>query len=152
MVGQLATASRNLFSQIGRVGMDVLEQTIDWSIGSAVRAITRRSSLAAKPANPLQALKGFLNIFRQLDPDYFTRVKKEVDDILQFYPVEYDRFFLRYSSDVVNRTGKKFDLLSPVESGVHLLNIFNRTQEFLTRRAVFQATLDALIRSKKIFL
>ena len=151
MVGQLATASRNLFSQIGRVGMDVFEQTIDWSIGSAVRTIFRTSSLAKKPANPLQALKGFLNIFRQLDPDYFTRVKKEVDDILQFYPVEYDRFFLRYSSDVVNRAGKKFDLLSPVESGVHLLNIFNRTQEFLTRRAVFQATLDALIRSKKSF-
>ena len=76
MVGQLATASRNLFSQIGRVGMDVLEQTIDWSIGSAVRAITRRSSLAAKPANPLLALKGFLNIFRQLDPDNFIRVKR----------------------------------------------------------------------------
>ena len=151
MVGQLATASRNLFSQIGRVGMNVLEESIDLSIGSAARALTGRSSLAKKPANPLQALKGFLNIFRQLDPDYFTRVKREVDDILKFYPVEADRFFLRYSSDVVNRGGKKFDLVSPIESAVHLLNIFNRTQEFVTRRAVFQSTLDAIIRNNESY-
>ena len=51
MGGQLATASRNLFSQIGRVGMNVLEESIDLSIGSAARALTGSSSLAKKPAN-----------------------------------------------------------------------------------------------------
>jgi len=151
MVGQLATAARNLFSQQGRVGIDVIEQSIDWAVGSALRTIFRRSSLSKKPSNPITAMGGLIKIFRQIDPDYFTRVKKEVNDILQYYPVEQDRLFLRYSSDILNKVGGKLDGIGVLERGVHLLNIFNRFQEFITRRAVFQATLDALIRSKKSF-
>ena len=104
--------------------------------------------------NPLPTFSGFLDIFRQFRPSKFKEVKSNVNEILKFYPREEDRLFLRYSSDVQNTDllPSKGIIKKPIEGlekSTNLLNIFNKTQEFITRRAVFQSTLDEIIKNNK---
>jgi len=97
-------------------------------------------------SNPVTAFEGFLSIFRQINPKNYKLIKEQTNSILSSFPKEQDRLFLRYSSDIVERTGGK-DLLSKGEKAVHLVNFFNRLQEYIVRRAVFQSSLDELIRN-----
>ena len=94
------------------------------------------------------------NIFRQFRPKNFKTVKKETDKILSSFPKEQDRLFLRFSNDVVARGFKeaaKGGLLDKTEAAVQLLNIVNKGQEFITRRAIFQSSLAERIASNKSF-
>ena len=65
------------------------------------------------------------------------------------FPKEDDRLFLRFSSDILSDSGQGGGLfktpLKAAEEGVNLLNFANKFQEFITRRAVFQARLNNLI-------
>ena len=148
MVGQLATAVRNFASQSGRVGIDVLQQGLDQSIGSFARNIQRRTGRGEMPintnANFFASLKGFTDIYKQFNPKKFKQVKDNVDVLLKPQPTLYDKLFLRYSSDVVNKT-QPDDKLQKV---VNYVNFANRFQEFITRRAVFQSALDTSVRNK----
>ena len=61
--------------------------------------------------------------------------------------------FLNYASDVKSYAGVKGkkDFLGKVEGAVDLLNIVNKTQEYITRRAVFLARLDESIKANGKF-
>ncbi len=153
MVGRWSTAMRNFISQVGRVGIDVLYQGFQYGADTLWQKLSGKTLTRA--ANPVTAMQGFLNIFRQINPSRFKQVKKDVEKILASMPKEQDRLFLRYSSDVIN-TGarsieklKKYSPLNLAEKGANLLNFLNRFQEFITRRAVFTSSLDAIVRNNK---
>jgi hypothetical protein len=78
-----------------------------------------------RTANPVTAMQGFLNIFRQINPARHKKIKADVDNILKYYPKEQDRMFLKYSSDVTD-TGilKNFSPLSIAEKGADLIKLF----------------------------
>lgn len=146
LTGQVATAVRNFQAAIGRVGVDVLEKGLDVALRSAYRSMSGGAMPKKSLSNPMTAFEGFLSIFRQVDPKNYKLVKEQTDNILSSFPKEQDRLFLRYSSDIVEKSGGK-DLLSKGEKAVHLVNFFNRLQEYIVRRAVFQSSLDELIRN-----
>ena len=153
MVGRWSTAMRNYISQAGRVGIDVLNQAFQYGADALWQKMTGKTLQRA--ANPVTAMQGFLNIFRQWRPKRFKQVKADVDKILASLPKEYDRLFLRYSSDVINTAQsniaklQKFSPLNIAEKGANLLNFLNRFQEFITRRAIFLSSLDAIVRNNK---
>ena len=146
MVSQLATAVRNLESQTFKQGISVIQETLDKGFQSIHRVLFPNLPIK-RVAMPLNTLAGFANIFKQFRLKNFLKVKKETDIILKSFPKEGEDLFLRFSSDINNMSGKKltFSPLRIVQKGADLVNIFNKTQEFLTRRAVFQARLNNLI-------
>ena len=146
MVSQLATAVRNLESQTFKQGISVIQETLDKGFQSIHRVLFPNLPIK-RVAMPLNTLGGFLNIFKQFRLKNFLKVKKETDIILKSFPKEGEDLFLRFSSDISNMSGKKLTLspLRIVQKAADLVNIFNKTQEFLTRRAVFQARLNNLI-------
>jgi len=150
MVGRWATAARNFLSQIGRQGINVLNDAVRFG-GEQLWGVYGKltgKQLKNVPADPIRTFQGFIDIFRQLNPRRFIKVKKDVNDMLASFPKLKDRLFLRYSSDVQSATAGKFSPLGLAQKAVDLFNVFNRFQEFITRRAVFQNALDALIRAK----
>ena len=153
MVTQLATAVRNFESQVTRGGLNVMQKGLDAGMQNLAKKINPNLKIN-QFADPLEALKGMGNIFKQFKPSVFKQVKKETDTILAAFPKEQDRLFLRFSNDVVARGTKealKGSALDKVEAGVQLLNIVNKGQEFITRRAVFQSSLAERIASNKQF-
>lgn len=146
LTGQVATAVRNFQAAIGRVGVDVLEKGLDVALRSAYRSMSGGAMPKKSLSNPMTSFEGFLSIFRQIDPKNYKLVKEQTNNILASFPKEQDRLFLRYSSDIVEKSGGK-DLLGKGEKAVHLVNFFNRLQEYIVRRAVFQSSLDELIRN-----
>ena len=154
LVTQLATAMRNFESQTMRQGVAVLEESFDHAFQSVFKSLF----INGKPvriATPINSLQGFLKIFSQLDPRQFKKVKKETAEIMSSFPKEDDRLFLRFSSDILSDSGQGGGLfktpLKAAEEGVNLLNFANKFQEFITRRAVFQARLNNLILSNPTY-
>jgi len=150
LVTQLATAVRNFASQVGRLGMDVLDLGLQ-------RAIQKAAGV--KPsANPWEAIRAFSEVFAQIKPEEFRRLKGEVDQIFEAFPRQHDRLFGTYSSDIMaqarerakTKARKKMGAverttdtaLTGAENVVNLLNWANRGQEWIVRRAVFQTHLD----------
>ena len=155
MVGRWSTAMRNFISQTGRVGIDVLNQSFQYGADQLWQKLSGKT--LARPANPVTAMQGFLNIIRQISPLRHKKIKTDVNKILASLPKEYDRLFLRYSSDVLNaniNAGginklKKFSPLNVAKKGADFLNFLNKFQEFIVRRAVFLSSLDAIVRNNK---
>jgi hypothetical protein len=153
MVGRWSTAIRNFNSQTGRVGIDVINQSFQYGADALWQKITGKT--LKRSANPITAMQGFLNIFRQINPARHKKIKTDVDKILGSIPKEYDRLFLRYSSDVVNAASsgivklRKFSPINIAKKGADLLNFLNKFQEFVVRRAVFLSSLDAIVRNNK---
>lgn len=143
MVTQIATAMRNFQSQTMRQGLAVMEEALDKALQTFAKTVYPSFKIARK-SDPINALAGFARIFRQFNPFKHSQVKKEVSEILSSFPKEEDRLFLRFSSDVVAKSGGK-GILKGLEGATNLLNIFNKFQEFIVRRAVFQAKLNNLI-------
>ena len=153
MVTQLATAVRNFESQVTRGGLNVMQKGLDAGMQNLAKKINPNLKIN-QFADPLEALKGMSNIFKQFRPSVFKQVKKETDNILASFPKEQDRLFLRFSNDVVARGTKealKGSPLDKVEGAVQLLNVVNKGQEFITRRAIFQSSLAERIASNKQF-
>lgn len=149
MVTQIATAMRNFQSQSIRQGLAVLEETFDKALQTLYRVVAPNGKIIRK-VDPINAFSGFVNIYRQFNPLYFKKVKRDVSDILSSFPKEEDRLFLRFSSDVVaNSKGK--GIIKGLEKATNLLNIVNKFQEFITRRSVFQARLNNLILNNPSF-
>ena len=151
MVTQLATAVRNFESQVTRVGVNTLQKSFDNAMQTMGGYLFPSWRTAAK-ANPTESFKGFVNIFKQFTPKNFKKVKADTDKILSSFASQQDRLFLRYSSDVVNTTGKFTGRpIEGLEKATHFLNFANRFQEFITRRSVFQSELAEIISNNKDF-
>lgn len=144
MVSQLTTAARNFETQMGRVGLDVLQTPIDAGI--------QKMAGLPRSTDPLDGFERLMNIFK-------PGTKGEVNTILDAFPTQKERMFMSYNADIALQaktagvelpaTLKAFDRADEV---VAVLNTANRFQEFLTRRGVFQAFLDQRLRQKGISL
>jgi hypothetical protein len=133
MVSQVATAMRNVETQGLRVLMEIPEKAIE-----AVLQKMFRTKDTVKWDDGLQEVLGL-----------FHRNKKFADNVLANYPKEYSRMFGTFSSDVSTIAGKGW---SYANKGVEVLNVLNRGQEFMIRRAVMMGELNAVARNKGLDL
>jgi len=150
LVTQLATSVRNFTTQVGRLGLDVLEQGLE---GALQRAFGKE--VTTHPADSMRAL---MEVFSQFRPANHRVVRQRVDAILEGLPREQERLFGNYASDL-NRAAKAQGsaaaidkALSAGEKAVDVLNIFNRFQEYVVRRSVFQGVMAGKLRARGIDL
>ncbi len=146
LVTQLATSVRNFTSQVGRLGLDVMDQGLE---GGLQRAFGKEVT-----AHPADSMKAMMDVFR-VSP---AEAKRRVDALLEGLPREEERLFSNYASDL-NRMAKKQGADKAIDTGlrgaekaVEVLNTFNRFQEYVVRRSVFQAELGARLRKRGIDL
>jgi hypothetical protein len=158
LVTRLATSVRNYVSQSTRLGLETLQSGLDLALQQAIRPFVKDKVKFDKGAvSPLSNFQGLVNNFTQWNPKGGFKKHKEIktltNKILDNFPKEKDRLFLNYASDVKNYGGVKGkkDTLSKVEGAVDLANIVNKTQEYITRRAVFLARLDESIKANGKF-
>jgi len=154
MVSRWSTAMRNFISQQARVGLNVFYEGFQYGSDRLWEKLSGKK--LQRQTNPITAFQGFLNTWKSANILNWSktgtrqRIKRDVDNILKFYPKEQDRMFLRYSSDILNKTGfKGYSPLNLTEKAANLLNFLNRFQEFITRRSVFYSTLDGIVRGRK---
>ncbi|MDP3703717.1 MAG: hypothetical protein Q8R78_04960, partial [Candidatus Omnitrophota bacterium] len=145
LVTQLATAVRNAETQAGRVGLDVMQDTLDAGL----------QRVFSKQAPTVHAADGFELVMRM-----FQGGKKEATErILQQFPKEYDRMLATYSSDITKRAATEGVVLkgadkafTVAEDAVHVLNSANRFQEHFFRRGVFLSELQQRARQRGVDL
>lgn len=158
LVTRLSTSVRNYVSQSARVGLETLQSGLDLALQQAIRPFVKDKVKFDKSAvSPLSNFQGLINNFTQWNPLGGFKKHKEIktltNKILENFPKEKDRLFLNYASDVKSYGGVKGkkDTLGKVEGAVDLVNIVNKTQEYITRRAVFLARLDESIKANGKF-
>jgi hypothetical protein len=153
LVTRIATAVRNYASQTARITLDSLQNITDFALQQALKPFIDPVQFQKNQVSPFTSLNQLITNFRQWKPSEFKKVKKQTDIILDQFPSEKNRLFLRYASDVNAATkgkGKKTKLdkfFNTAQQGVDYLNFLNKTQEYITRRAVVLARLDELIRA-----
>jgi len=130
LVTQLSTAVRNANSQVGRIGLDVVDEAIEIAIGKMFKVKAYDS-------------EKFADAFK-LVSQLSKKNKKVLEDVMQSTPAEFDRLFMHYASDVMegSKTGK---ILGNAEKAVGVLNWANKLQEFTIRRAAFVGKLNELL-------
>ena len=134
LTSQLSTAIRNFETQVGRVGLDVLQKGLDAGLQRLIPGAPRN-------AHPADGFSAVLKIFQR------DKTGKMAEDILSRFPKEHQDLYMRYSSDL-NRAGVGTDLMSKAERTVEVLNWANRFQEYAIRNAVFVSELDVALRGK----
>jgi len=154
LVSRLSTSVRNYISQSARVGLETLQSGLDLALQQAIRPFVKDKIQFDKGAvSPLSNFQGLINNFTQWNPKIHKEIKTLTNKIFESFPKEKDRLFLNYASDVKNSSGlaNKKGILNKVEGGVDLVNIVNKTQEYITRRAVFLARLDEAVKANSKF-
>ena len=146
LVTQLATSVRNFTSQVGRLGIDVLDQGLQ---GGLQRAFGKEVT-----QHPVDGMRAMMEVFARRPAE----AKARVDALLEGLPREEERLFSNYASDL-NRVAKKQGAEKHLDAGlrgaeraVDVLNTFNKFQEYAVRRAVFQTELAARLRRRGINL
>lgn len=131
LVTQPATAVRNAITQVGRVGLDVIQAPID----SWIQKLTGRP----QTAHPLDGFNELMSLFQ--------RNKGKTDQILSAFPNERDRLFQNFISET-ERSARDGPVWGAIQTGVDAANILNRTQEYIIKRGIFQSTLDIELRNR----
>ena len=154
LVTRLSTSVRNYLSQSARVGLETVQAGLDLALQQAIRPFVKDKIQFDKSAvSPLSHFQGLTNNFTQWNPKIHKEIKTLTNKIFENFPKEKDRLFLNYASDVKSASGlaNKKGILNRVEGGVDILNIVNKTQEYITRRAVFLARLDESVKANGKF-
>lgn len=137
LVTQPATAVRNAITQAGRVGLDVIQAPIDAGL--------QKAAGVPQTIRALDGLDEALQIFR--------KNKDASEKILSAFPQYRRKLFATYFSDIPwDRMGVRGEVLQKGKAVADTLNILNRSQEFIFRRAVFQARLAQELRNVGINL
>lgn len=153
LVTRIATAVRNYASQTARITIDSLQNILDYSMQQAIKPFVKPDQFIKNQRSPLTSLDQLVTNFKQWKPSNYKKVKEETNKILDQFPNEKNRLFLRYTSDIVTASGNKGKnskinkYLDKAQEGVDFLNFFNKTQEYITRRAVVMARLNELIKA-----
>ena len=154
LVTRLSTSVRNYISQSARVGLETVQAGFDLALQQAVRPFVKDKIQFDKGAvSPLSHFQGLVNNFTQWNPKVHKEIKTLTNKIFENFPTEKNRLFLNYASDVKSASGlaNKKGILNRVEGGVDVLNIVNKTQEYITRRAVFLSRLDEAVKANGKF-
>ena len=152
LVTRIATAVRNYASQTARITLDSLQNVTDFALQQALKPFIDPVQFQKNQVSPFTSLNQLITNFRQWKPSEFKKVKKQTDLILDQFPNEKNRLFLRYGSDIAvsvkgTKKSKVDKFFDTAQDGVDILNFLNKTQEYITRRAVVLARLDELIRA-----
>ena len=152
LVTRIATAVRNYASQTARITLDSLQNVTDFALQQALKPFIDPVQFQKNQVSPFTSLNQLITNFRQWKPSEFKKVKKQTDLILDQFPNEKNRLFLRYGSDIAvsvkgTKKSKVDKFFDTAQDGVDILNFFNKKQEYITRRAVVLARLDELIRA-----
>ena len=152
LVTRIATAVRNYASQTARITLDSLQNITDFALQQALKPFIDPVQFQKNQVSPFTSLNQLITNFRQWKPSEFKKVKKQTDLILDQFPNEKNRLFLRYGSDIAvsvkgTKKSKVDKFFDTAQDGVDILNFLNKTQEYITRRAVVLARLDELIRA-----
>ena len=146
LVTRLATAAWNFTSQVHRVGLDVIEEGIQKGIQELTKDITK----APVTADPMAALSALGNIV------HFKKTREMLGPVFSSYPEQTKAAFRTYSSDILSAMDSTVSILKqnvPLDQkSVALVNAFNRAQEFIVRRAVISAGLEAKLQAKGLSL
>lgn len=143
LVTQVATSMRNAISQGGRVGLDIMQSSLD--------NVLQKALGVENAVNPMDSMEIGLEFFRQmknplqvlkagLDPKKGNRL---ADEVLREFPKEWNALFGQFASDLQAGTFSK-----GAETAVNALNTLNRAQEFAFRRAIFQGKLQQALRKE----
>lgn len=144
LVTQLATAVRNFETQVGRLGVDVLDRAVQRVFGG-------------RQADPWAAWEAFADASSQVRPTPAGGAARQIaqskiDALLERFPKDWNRLFGSYSSDIARQAREQNVPLrgmdrafAGAERMINLLNFFNRFQEFAVRRAVFWADLSSRV-------
>ena len=154
LVSRLSTSVRNYISQSARVGLETLQSGLDLALQQAIRPFVKDKIQFDKGAvSPLSNFQGLINNFTQWNPKVHKEIKTLTNKIFENFPKEKDLLFLNYASDVKNSSGlaNKKGILNRIDDGVGLVNIVNKTQEYITRRAVFLSRLDEAVKANSKF-
>ena len=143
LVTQMATAARNAWSQTYRIaGMDTLE--------SAFNAGFQRVTGSRVTADPLA---NWRHVTEALGKS--KEIWPKMAELLEQYPDKRDALLGSYFSDLSTTAAKQGHTftgtdraINGLERGVHVLNFFNRTQEFFFRKSVFMGEIDRLLRTR----
>jgi hypothetical protein len=134
LVTQLATAARNFETQMGRIGFDTLQQGLD----AGLRRVF--SPVDVRETHPIDAFGSFVGVMRPF------KTKEQVDSILGAFPKEQDRLYGNWMSEFQG------GMFGAADKAVGALNIVNRTQEYVVRRAVFQSRLGIELEARGLSL
>jgi hypothetical protein len=138
LVSQLSTAMRNAEVQTGRFAIDALEQGINSIFQKGAKAL---GATIREPVGILDGLEGGLRIF--------ARNKALTNKILSAFPGSEEKLLGTYMSDVAPTGGKSWGW---VDRAINIAGAFNRTQEFIIRRAVFIGKLSKTLENKGLDL
>ncbi|MGI0034328.1 MAG: hypothetical protein ACRD98_00470 [Nitrososphaera sp.] len=151
MVSQLSTAMRNAETVVARLGMDTMTAALDAGIARTLRK--------TPTVHPMDGLETFMNTLSAVRPKIFRAQKDVVRAVTEAFPDPMSRLLARYNSDLTvakpgvgmgEGAGEK--VLRAGEKLADMANIWNRGQEFLIRRAVFQSTLAQQVRKTGVAL
>jgi len=158
LVSRLSTAVRNFETQTMRLTIEPLTKSLDLAIQQVIKPFVDPVQFQKNTVSPISSLQAVVNNFKQWKPSEFKKFKELTNQILEFFPTEKERLFSRYASDVKNNPRIKIEkegwfskILTKAESAVDIVNIVNKTQEFITRRAVFLARLDEAVKANGKF-
>ena len=158
LVARLSTAVRNFETQAMRFTIEPLTKSLDFAIQQVIKPFVDPVQLQKNAVSPISYFQAVVNNFKQWKPSEFKKFKELTNKILEYFPTEKERLFSRYASDVKNNPRIKLEkegwfskLLTKAESAIDIVNIVNKTQEYITRRAVFLARLDEVIKSNGKF-
>jgi hypothetical protein len=141
LTSQVSTSVRNVLSQGGRAGIEVMNKSLSAGIQTLMG---KKAQAGFEAVNKLDTLDGFhelLNLFRD------KRNKGLMDELTKQMPKVGDQLFTRYNSDVVLENGamgntKADRVVAAANKAVRTVNWLNTTQEFFFRRASMVTALE----------
>jgi hypothetical protein len=130
LVTRIATAVRNYASQTARITLDSLQNITDFALQQALKPFIDPVQFQKNQVSPFTSLNQLITNFRQWKPSEFKKVKKQTDLILDQFPNEKNRLFLRYGSDIAvsvkgTKKSKVDKFFDTAQDGVDILNFFN---------------------------
>ena len=141
MVGQLASAVKRTLMGVARIGVNIMDDTIEAGL--------QKATGAAVTTDPLEGFQALANVVQGGKP-------AQLEQILSQFPLARDRLFNTYASDIATRAEANPNILvrgvdymfEKARVGVDALNVFTRLQEKLIRGSVFQASLAQSLASR----
>jgi len=149
LVTQIATAMRNMGTQVANIGIHALEDTMEKAVMTVVGKTGKRGQ-AIENMNPVNATGTILRIGGMLLPGK-SKTFQQVKELGEFFNKSdlkknrrlLDPLTASWSSDIMIAPTK--DKLGFLEKLTLWANSANRLQEFGIRRAVFTAELDRVL-------
>jgi hypothetical protein len=143
LVSQIATAMRNNFAQVGRVGVNTLVQAFDGALNQTFNPIRRAFGAKEQIVDHTKSFRLMMNLTKDK-----SKAKDLTEFLTKYYVNEGDKLFTRYASEVADSSKAK--VFKRTQGVVDGLNFLNRMQEFYYRRGMFATSIQNTLAEKGI--